>query len=41
MRFSYTKFLYTAEGKAFADKLWYETLKEFSFVDVNGILNSL
>ncbi|KAM0286565.1 hypothetical protein ACHAQK_009209 [Fusarium lateritium] len=37
----YTKFLYTAEGKAFAEKLWYETLKEFSFVDVNGILNSL
>ncbi|KAF4991274.1 hypothetical protein FGRMN_7934 [Fusarium graminum] len=37
----YTKFLYTAEGRAFADKVWYETLKEFSFVDVDGILKSL
>ncbi|KAF4448315.1 hypothetical protein F53441_8254 [Fusarium austroafricanum] len=37
----YTKFLYTKEGKAFADKLWYETLKSLSFVDINGILNSL
>ncbi|KAM0352306.1 hypothetical protein ACHAPU_001970 [Fusarium lateritium] len=37
----YTKFLHTEEGRAFADKVWYETLKEFSFANVDGILNSL
>ncbi|KAF9767840.1 hypothetical protein IL306_014932 [Fusarium sp. DS 682] len=37
----YTKFLYTQEGEAFADKVWFETNKLLSFVDINGILNSL
>ncbi|KAF5637378.1 retinol dehydrogenase 11 [Fusarium tjaetaba] len=37
----YTKFLYTKEGKAFADKVWYETNKLLSFANVDGILNSL
>ncbi|KAF5977095.1 putative short-chain dehydrogenase reductase/reductase family protein [Fusarium bulbicola] len=37
----YTKFLYTQEGKAFADKVWYETNKLLSFANVDGILNSL
>ncbi|KAF5984210.1 retinol dehydrogenase 11 [Fusarium coicis] len=37
----YTKFLYTKEGKAFADKVWYETNKLLSFANIDGILNSL
>lgn len=38
---SYTKFLHTKEGQAFAEKVWNETYGELSFVDVDGILNSL
>ncbi|KAK4948642.1 hypothetical protein LTR10_012646 [Elasticomyces elasticus] len=37
----YAPFQYTAKGKEVMERLWQETLEEFSFVDVNGILKSL
>ena len=37
----YAPFQYTAEGKEVMERLWQETLAEFSFVDVDGILKSL
>lgn len=39
--FSYTQLLHTKEGQAFADKVWYDTYRELSFVHVDGILKSL
>ncbi|KAH8653873.1 hypothetical protein BX600DRAFT_501388 [Xylariales sp. PMI_506] len=37
----YAPFQYTPEGKKVMEILWEETIKEFNFVDVNGILKSL
>ncbi|CAG1967028.1 unnamed protein product [Fusarium graminearum] len=37
----YTQLLHTKEGQAFADKVWYDTYRELSFVHVDGILKSL
>ncbi|KAJ5605629.1 hypothetical protein N7510_008410 [Penicillium lagena] len=37
----YPSLLYTEEGKKIMERLWEETLEEFSFVDVNAILQSL
>ncbi|EON98872.1 putative short-chain dehydrogenase reductase family protein [Phaeoacremonium minimum UCRPA7] len=37
----YAPIQYTPEGKTIMDRLWQETLSEFSFVDVNGLLKSL
>ncbi|KAJ5815555.1 hypothetical protein N7474_007332 [Penicillium riverlandense] len=37
----YPSLLYTEDGKNIMERLWEETLEEFSFVDVNGILKFL
>ncbi|KIX02097.1 uncharacterized protein Z518_08036 [Rhinocladiella mackenziei CBS 650.93] len=36
----YPAFLYTPEGKEAMDKLWKETISEFNFANVQGILDS-
>jgi len=33
--------VYTEEGKVAAERLWRETLAEFEFVDVEGILRDI
>lgn len=38
---SYAPFQYTPEGKEVMQRLWQETLTEFSFVDMDGIIKSL
>jgi len=38
---SYTKAVYEDYGLELAGRIWDETLEMLSFVDVNGILNSL
>ncbi|EXJ66963.1 uncharacterized protein A1O5_09609 [Cladophialophora psammophila CBS 110553] len=37
----YAPFQYTLEGKIIMERLWQETLSEFNFIDVNGILKFL
>lgn len=37
----YPKMWYTAEGSAFADQLWEETIQEFEFAGVTQILKDL
>lgn len=39
--YSYTKAVYEEYGQELASRIWDETLEILSFVDVNGILNSL
>ncbi|KAM0425607.1 hypothetical protein ACHAPT_009138 [Fusarium lateritium] len=39
--FHYTKSLYEADGQELAGRIWDETLEMLSFIDINGILNSL
>jgi hypothetical protein len=38
---SYTKAVYEDYGLELAGRIWDETLEMLSFVDINGILNSL
>lgn len=37
----YAPFQYTPDGQEVMERLWKETWDEFSFVEVNGILESL
>ncbi|PTD02703.1 Short chain dehydrogenase yanD [Fusarium culmorum] len=37
----YTQLLHTKEGQGFADKVWHDTYRELSFINVDGILKSL
>ncbi|KEF57425.1 uncharacterized protein A1O9_05342 [Exophiala aquamarina CBS 119918] len=37
----YAPFQYTPEGKVVMERLWEETLNEFNFLDVKGVLKSL
>jgi hypothetical protein len=39
--YRYANILYEPKGKALVERLWSETLEEFSFVDIEGILNSI
>jgi hypothetical protein len=33
--------MYTTNGKATIEKLWQETLDEFDFADIRGVLESM
>ncbi len=32
--------LYTEEGKVISDRLWKETMQEFSFAEVEGVIEA-